>query len=488
MATKEIRAECPVCGARLRRDRPADELCGPCQRKGPRLILPPGFYDAPPLEAALAEYDFGTVFLAIRAEQNWTQEGIGEFIGLDQNRISEIERGVRQLRDVRLVARVCTKLAIPAVKLGFHGGVTVGGGPSSGRKGVSWMERRDFVQHVGGLTLGLGAVGVDVDRLLALLPQAEPTGSRRLGAADVEVIEQITAAFRSQDFAHGSGLVRDAAVAQVHMVLPLLDAQVPAEMQPRLLLAAADLATQAGWMSFVVKEHDAARRLWMIGLDLARDAQGPRSTDLTVYLLSDMALQSVHLDRPREALNLIRVGDTAAIGRYPVSASTISLLRRIEAQAYAADGDAAGCDHALGRAAEQLSSIDPTTSPPWTAYLSEVGICGGQGSAHYTLALHGRDARAAGRSVPLLRQAVKQYGPGYAHLRCRYLPDLSGAHALAGDVDTAVAVGHEAIDLVSALSSPVSHDRLRVLNTALEPLHTSPGVAELRDRLVATAA
>ena len=32
------------------------------------------------------------------------------------------------------------------------------------------------------------------------------------------------------------------------------------------------------------------------------------------------------------------------------------------------------------------------------------------------------------------------------------------------------------------------YDRLRVLNTALEPLHTSAGVAELRDRLTATTA
>jgi len=157
-------------------------------------------------------------------------------------------------------------------------------------------------------------------------------------------------------------------VAQVNVVLPLLDAQIPAEMRPRLLLAAADLATQAGWMSFDTTEHDAARRLWMIGLDLARNAKHPRSTDLTVYLLADMTLQSVHLGRPKEALYLARVGHTAAVGRYPVSASTTSLLRRIEAQAYAADGDAAGCDRALGQAVEQFGGIDPATAPPWTAY------------------------------------------------------------------------------------------------------------------------
>ncbi|MGQ0778537.1 MAG: hypothetical protein ACT4NY_29690 [Pseudonocardiales bacterium] len=34
-------------------------------------------------------------------------------------------------------------------------------------------------------------------------------------------------------------------------------------------------------------------------------------------------------------------------------------------------------------------------------------------------------------------------------------------------------------------SSPLAYDHLRVLNTALEPLHTSPGVADLRDRITA---
>ncbi|MGH3773823.1 MAG: hypothetical protein ACRDRW_20940, partial [Pseudonocardiaceae bacterium] len=76
----------------------------------------------------------------------------------------------------------------------------------------------------------------------------------------------------------------------------------------------------------------------------------------------------------------------------------------------------------------------------------------------------------------------------YTRSRALYLPRLAGAHAIAGDVDTAVTLGHQAIDAVTALHSPRAHDRLRVLNTALEPLHTSAGVAELRDRLAATAA
>ncbi|MGH3778052.1 MAG: helix-turn-helix domain-containing protein [Pseudonocardiaceae bacterium] len=481
---------CARCGARLRRARPrAAQLCDPCRRVGPdpRRELPAGFYFQDPIVAALAAYDFGLVFRRVRAITGWSQQTLGDLVGLDQTRISEIERGQRRLRDVALVARVATGLCMPPVLLGF--GATVGEEEIDGFKVVSWVDRRDFVQHIAALTLGTaGVAGLDIDRLAALLPHADPTGTRHIGAADVTVIEQATAAFMRQDFATGAEPVRDIAVAQLRSVLPLLDAQAAPEVRSRLLVATAELATQAGWMSFEVNQHDAARRLWMIGLDIARAADHPKGSDLTTFLLNDVALQAVHLNRPDEALRLVHLGHAAAAGSHSVSAATSCCLASIQAQAHAALGDAAACDRALGQAAEHFSSIDPATTPPLVAHVGGAVISGKQGAAHHILALTERDPRAAGRAVPLLRHAVDHLGPDYARIRASYLTDLAGAHAIAGDTDTAVTVGHQAVDAVTALSSPRAYDRLRVLNTALEPLHTSAGVAELRDRLAATAA
>ncbi|MGH3833958.1 MAG: helix-turn-helix domain-containing protein, partial [Pseudonocardiaceae bacterium] len=479
---------CPECGARLRRGREAGTRCDPCQRAGPRLVLPPGFYDQPPLLGALEVLDFGRVFLAIRAHTHWSQESLGEYLGFEQCRISAIENGKRSLHDLSTAITVANRLAIPAGKLGFAHGVTVGGGTSTGRKG-SWVDRRNFVEHVGALTVGVtGVAGLDIDRLTALLPQSEPTGTRHVGAADVEAIEQATTAFVRRDFAQGSGMVRDAAVTQLRVTLPLLSAQTGPEVRPRLLLATAHLALMAGYTSFDVNQHDAARRLWMIGLNIARAADHPRGSDLTGYLLYDMALQAVQLGRPKEALRLVYLGHTVATGSPTVSASTVSCLASIQARAHAAQGDAAGCDRALGHALERFSAIDQASTPPWGSHAGEAGMSGYQGSAHYTLAMAGGDPRAAGQAVVLLRRAVDGFGSGYAKLRGLYLPDLAGAHAIAGDTDTAVAVGHQAIGAVTALHSPRVYDRLRVLNTALEPLHTSAGVAELRERLHTIAA
>ncbi|MGH3922091.1 MAG: helix-turn-helix domain-containing protein, partial [Pseudonocardiaceae bacterium] len=450
--------------------------------------LPETFYDQPPLTAALAGFDFGAMFRAIRAAQHWSQHTLAEYLGLEQARISDIENGKRHLLDLRVIVPVANQLAIPAGKLGFAHGTTVDHAGINGRKRVSWVDRRDFVQHIAGLSLGAGLTGLDIDRLLALLPHAEPTGTRHLGAADVEAIEHATTAFVRQDFAHGSGMVRDVAVAHLHATLPLLGAQMTPEVRPRLLVATAHLATVAGWMSFDVNQHDAARRLWTIGLNIARGTEDHRGADLTVFLVYDMALQAVHLGRPDEALRLVHLGHAAAAGPHPVSASTRCCLAKIQARAHAAQGDAADCDRALDQAVEQFSTIDPASRPPWGSFHDEALLAAQQGAAHYTLALVSRDPRAAGRAVPLLRQAVDGFGPDRARTQALYLPDLAGSHAITGDIDTAVGIGHQAIDAVTALHSPRAYHRLRVLNTALQPLHTSAGVAELRDRLNATAA
>jgi hypothetical protein len=356
---------------------------------------------------------------------------------------------------------------------------------------VSWLDRRDFIEHVAALALSAtGVAGLDLDRLAALWPQADPTGTRRIGAADVEAIEQTTTVFVRQDFATGSAMVREAAVAHLHATLPLLRAEVSSELRPRLFLAIARLATQAGWMSFDVNQHDAARRLWLITLNVTRAAGHPLSADQTVFVLYNMAIQAVRLDRPDEALRLVHLGHAAATGPHSVSAATTSCLTHIQAEAHAVRGDSAALNRALGQAGEHFAAIEAATHAPWATCLGldEARLAAYQGHAHYTFALTGRDPLAARRAVPLLRQAVDGLGSGYARSRAQYLVDLAGAHALAGDLDTAVSVGHQAIDAVTALHSLRAFDRLRELSIALEPLHTSPGIAELRHRLTSTAA
>ncbi|MGH3908351.1 MAG: hypothetical protein ACRDTE_29825, partial [Pseudonocardiaceae bacterium] len=169
------------------------------------------------------------------------------------------------------------------------------------------------------------------------------------------------------------------------------------------------------------------RRHALIGLDITRHTDHPHADDLSTYLLYDMAIQAVHLDRPQEALHLVRIGESAATGQHPVSRSTLASLTRIKANALACKGDAVGCERAPGQAAEHFIAIDPATSPPWGGHISEFGVSAFHGRAHYMLALADRNARAAGQAVDLLRNGVGRFGLGYARLGAVYLPDLAGS-------------------------------------------------------------
>ena len=66
-----------------------------------------------------ASYDFGRVFTAVRAQAGLSQLKLAGLLALSQARVSDVERGVRRLRDVALIARVATALASPLGYWGF---------------------------------------------------------------------------------------------------------------------------------------------------------------------------------------------------------------------------------------------------------------------------------------------------------------------------------------------------------------------------------
>jgi hypothetical protein len=134
----------------------------------------------------------------------------------------------------------------------------------------------------------------------------------------------------------------------------------------------------------------------------------------------------------------------------------------------------------------RLMALFPWAEPTGTRHLGAADLAALQGGVHYALARPERDPVAASRTVALLHPAVHHFGPDRARARALRLPTLAGAHALAGDVDTAVSVGHQAVDAVTSVYSPRAYVGLHRLHTVLEPLRTSPGVAELRERLTAT--
>jgi len=470
---------CCLCGGLLRVGQ-LNTMCGPCARAaGFRRPIPADFYDRGDLRRALAGYDFGPVFIAVRAETGLSQLQLASLLGLSQSRISAVERGERRLIHVKLVARLVTVLGIPVRLLGFP---TDSAGRVAGKE-VSWVYRRDFITLVTATALG-SSLHPELARLGALLPDSDPPVTRpRIGAADVDAIEAITDGFRRSANAYGGGWGRDAAGAQLQQVRRLENATCSPEVRTRLLVATADLAGTAGWTAYDVEQHDSARRLWTFALDTARRAEDdPRSTDLAVKALWNMAHQALHLNRPREALQLVQLASaTAANRRHPVGVVTQGCVSAVLAMCRAALGEVEPYRRAMGEALEQYASADRATAPPWARFVTNADIFGQQGYALYLLSLSTPEFAPA--AVELLASAAHEHDAAYEQSRALILPPLAVAYFRAGDLDAAVATGYQAVSALSELSSTRGYVRLRVMDTVANPFSRKPEVAELREHV-----
>lgn len=352
---------------------------------------------------------------------------------------------------------------------------------------VDAVLRRDFSGGIAAIALGMGINALDLDRLIALVDRIRRRPPRRIGAADVEAIEQATAVLRRWLHSSGGGMSWSIATAQLRSVLPLLGATSPPEVRERLLVATADLGKVAAFATYDAERHHDARLLWPIALSVARQAQTSRATDLAVHLLLSMSHQALHLGKPQEASGFVQLGYGIAASRsHTLAAATASCLAGYQAMCHGAQGHVEACDRAVNQAAEHFAHADPATAAPWFSYVTAANLAAKQGHARYSLALTTADTTHAARAVPVLQQAVNGHGPAYARARAVNLANLSGAHALIGDLVAAVHIGHQAVEEITALASRQAYDRLRTLDTVLRPHSTNAAVSEVRDRIRTT--
>jgi hypothetical protein len=305
---------------------------------------------------------------------------------------------------------------------------------------------------------------------------------RRIGAADVQTIREMTAVYRAADFRHGGGLAREAAVALLGNVMRMRESRCTEPVRAELRLATAELGAVAGRMTYDVERHEGARQLWLIGLGAARESNHELATDLMVHLQLEIASQSMHLRNPKEALSFARLAEmTATNGDHPVSVHTYTCisLRQLTSQAMLGKADL--CRRALDQGQERASDANPAAALPWTAHVTPTEVTSLTWAAMYRLAQRERDY--APKAVEHLRTAVDTFGDEHARSRAVNLSSLSGAYLQVGDLDTAVATGHQAVTEISALSSTRIHDRLRTLAEVAQPYNHRSDVAELRQRI-----
>ncbi|WP_158886372.1 tetratricopeptide repeat protein [Amycolatopsis anabasis] len=300
----------------------------------------------------------------------------------------------------------------------------------------------------------------------------------RVGLADVERVETLTAGLRAVDYQYGGGCCRDSVVALLAWGHQLLAADCSGAVRKRLCVAVADLHNLAGWASFDTGMVDAARRHFDYALELAKEGGNDA---LVANVLYRMGRVHLHHRSPEDALALFRLGQSVAGASG--SSLMVSILSANQAWAFAKLGKTEDALRQLGGAQDKFARADVAEAPPWARFFDYADLHAMIGTVHTELALHA-DANHVRRAIPAFATALARYGEGTARSRAFNLVQLSLNHLLAGEVDHAAEVGAEAIDLAATVKSTRIKDRIWPLKKEADRRRDHPAAVELSDRIL----
>ncbi|MEV6294207.1 hypothetical protein AB0M41_28070 [Streptomyces sp. NPDC051896] len=311
---------------------------------------------------------------------------------------------------------------------------------------------------------------------------ADPAGFDRyeaapIGSQEIEELERSVEVFRAWDAARGGGLQRKAVVGQLNEVGGMLAYHHPPHLQRRLWGVAANLAVLAGWMSHDVGLEPTAQKYFLIAAHAAREGgDRPRAGEA----LSRAARQMVHLGRPDDALDLMKLAQSGAGDR--LQPRTKAMFHTIEAWAQASMGKGQAMRRTLGQA-EDMFVADRGEAEPldWMQTFKGEDLYGMQALAYRTLAEF--DPSAAMHAQYYAEKALSLRVDGRE--RSKIFDHLSMASAcfIADDPEQADRYARLALMSMGSNSSRRTWDRLRQMYRLTAEYSGYPKIHELREEI-----
>jgi hypothetical protein len=276
-----------------------------------------------------------------------------------------------------------------------------------------------------------------------------------IGSQEIESLERSVEVFRAWDASRGGGLQRKAVVGQLNEVGGMLSYRHPPHLQRRLWGVAANLAVLAGWMSHDVGLEPTAQKYFVIAAHAAREGgDRPRAGEA----LSRAARQMVHLGRPDDALDLMKLAKSGS-GQDALP-RTRAMLHTIEAWAQASMGRGQAMRRTLGEAEDLfVSGGEGAPAPGWMQNFDEADLHGMEALAYRTLADY--DPSAAAQAQIHAKQAIKLRSGGHDRSMIFDYLSLASACFIADDPEQADAYARMALLTIGSTSSHRTWDRLR---------------------------
>jgi transcriptional regulator with XRE-family HTH domain len=333
------------------------------------------------------------------------------------------------------------------------------------------VERRRFLAIAAFTTAGVAMpLGYDHEATARMLRAR--TGTSVVGAEDVGVVRQITAADERLGGGHGLTTVT-AYLADT--AAPMLRGRFPSEALRRAAFGAvAELAYLAGWKHHDLGQEGAAQRYYQVGYKLACEAD-PHGH--AAWMMRALAHQALSLKQPHHCVDLVEGALRTGLGH--VDGQTEALLHITHARAYAAVNENPQAACALLAAEDALLRDDG----PQPSYSRVSGPAAGTVASHTARTL--TDLADHIGTEQQHRDALTRWDPEkYKRVHALTHADLGDTLAAQARADEAVAAWTQALVLMEGMTSDRTRKAITSIRSTLAVYQRRrvPGAADLARR------
>jgi len=302
---------------------------------------------------------------------------------------------------------------------------------------------------------------------------------RAVGLSDVRRIEEMRQRFSQIDHVYGGGLVRPAVIDYLNTtVAPLLRGTYDDKVGAALLTAAAEMTLFAGWTAFDTEHHGQAQHYYGQALKLAKAADSPLAG---ARVLTTMAHQAVHLNKPDQALLLSRAAvEAGRRAQASPQAMALLLIREARATAIKTNPAKSGDKHAAKQIVRLLLEAERAHEqgardgdPQWVRAFDQPELSAQFGVIWNLLGDHDRAAEYSEHSL----RAFTTYRPRSAQLT---RVNIANAYLAKGELEQALDHARAATKGAMVLTSPRLIERVKRFDKRLKPYEKSIKVREFR--------
>ncbi|RKN59693.1 XRE family transcriptional regulator [Streptomyces klenkii] len=322
------------------------------------------------------------------------------------------------------------------------------------------LYRRTFTAYTGAALAGL-ALQWATDE-----PHAVATAlrGRRVDADFVTMLEDTSkrlATLATEQRQHAHRLLD----AHLHTVTDLIaEGRHTKGIGKRLNTLAASLAQTLGWYRFDQGDHAGAGKLWHGALHSAH-ATGDR--DLGAGVLADFAYQSLWLNQPKDAVDVLEYAIRRA--DHPMARSVLHLRL---GRAHAALGEELACSRALAAAEHHLGAPAADPAPTWCVWMCPSDLAVDSGRCLLDLG-HRRSAHQ------LIQDGTKVLPVARTKTKAVFLAYEAEAYLRDGEFDRAAATATQALTTANRIGAPRCVELVHGLLPAFSGHASDVGVGEL---------